>query len=382
MSLVKIILLSASVVSLSACSSLKTWLPSSGPSKSVVEDSAADNSLIEVIPLNGDVVSKINASSQQQLFSEVFGKATRDYLVQPGDVLEIHVWEASPALLFGTTSFPGMAGSSGSRSSVIPEQMVNQEGLINVPFAGPIRAQGKTLKSIESDILSAIRGKANFPQVMVRMTKNTTSTVTVVGEVNNSTLLPLTPKGERVLDAIASAGGVKQPINKVTLQLSRESKSHTIPLETVIRDSKQNILLQRGDVLTAYFQPFSFTSLGASGKNEEIMFEANGITLAQALGRMGGLQDNRANAKGVFIFRFEDPTAANRSQVRTQDGKVPVIYQVDMTNPGTYFLAQSFNLKNKDVIYVSNAPAAELQKFLNIIVSVVYPLVNVGVINK
>lgn len=217
---------------------------------------------------------------------------------------------------------------------------------------------------------------------MVRMTKNTTSTVTVVGEVNNSTLLPLTPKGERILDAIASAGGVKQPINKVTLQLSRDSKSHTIPLEKVIRDSKQNILLQRGDVLTAYFQPFSFTSLGASGKNEEIMFEANGITLAQALGRMGGLQDNRANAKGVFIFRFEEPTVANKSQVRTQDGKVPVIYQVDMTNPGTFFLAQSFNLKNKDVVYVSNAPAAELQKFLNIIVSVVYPLVNVGVINK
>ena len=381
MSRLKVLLLTVSMASLTACSSLKTWLPSSGPSTSVVEASSSDNALIEVIPLNGDVVSKINASSKQQLFSEVFDKATRDYLVQPGDVLEIHVWEASPALLFGATSFAGMAGSSGSRSSVIPEQMVNQEGAINVPFAGPIRAQGKTLKSIETDILTAIRGKANFPQVMARMTKNTTSTVTVVGEVNNSTLLPLTPKGERVLDAIAGAGGVKQPINKVTLQLSRDSKSHTIPLETVIRDSKQNILLQRGDVLTAYFQPFSFTSLGASGKNEEIMFEANGITLAQALGRMGGLQDNRANAKGVFIFRFEEPTATNKSRVRTQDGKVPVIYQVDMTNPGTYFLAQSFNLKNKDVVYVSNAPAAELQKFLNIIVSIVYPLVNVGIVN-
>ena len=192
MSGLKVLLLTISMASLTACSSLKTWLPSSGPSTAVVKASSSDNSLIEVIPLNGDVVSKINASSQQQLFSEVFGKATRDYLVQPGDVLEIHVWEASPALLFGTTSFPGMAGSSGSRSSVIPEQMVNQDGAINMPFAGPIRAQGKTLKNIETDILTAIRGKANFPQVLVRMTKNTTSTVTVVGEVNNSTLLPLT----------------------------------------------------------------------------------------------------------------------------------------------------------------------------------------------
>jgi len=379
MKVFKVLFVSLCIPALSGCSVLSNWLPSSGPSTSSVQNAAIDDSVIEVIPLNGEVISKINASSKQQLFSEVFGNATRDYLIRPGDVLEINVWEASPPLLFGGASFPGVAGSSGSRNSVIPEQMVNQDGLIYMPFAGAIKAQGKTLAQIESEILLAIRGKANFPQVMVRMSKNT-SAVTVVGEVNNSTMLPLTPKGERVLDAIASAGGVKQPINKVTLQLSRESKSHTIALETVIKDAKQNIVLQRGDVLTAYFQPFSFTSLGATGKNEEIQFEANGITLAQALGRMGGILDNRANAKGVFIFRFEDPTLAQHSKARTPDGKVPVIYQVDMTNPSTYFLAQSFNLKNKDVVYVSNAPSVELQKFLNILISVVYPLVNVGII--
>lgn len=375
----KVLFVALWIPALAGCSALSNWLPSSGPSTSSVKNAAIDDSVIEVIPLNGEVISKINTSSKQQLFSEVFGNATRDYLIRPGDVLEINVWEASPPLLFGGASFPGVAGSSGSRNSVIPEQMVNQDGLIYMPFAGAIKAQGKTLTQLESEILLAIRGKANFPQVMVRMSKNT-SAITVVGEVNNSTMLPLTPKGERILDAIASAGGVKQPINKVTLQLSRESKSHTIALETVIKDAKQNIVLQRGDVLTAYFQPYSFTSLGATGKNEEIQFEANGITLAQALGRMGGILDNRANAKGVFIFRFEDPALAQHSKARTSDGKVPVIYQVDMTNPSTYFLAQSFNLKNKDVVYVSNAPSVELQKFLNILISVVYPLVNVGII--
>lgn len=379
MKLYKVLFVALCIPAFAGCSVLSNWLPSSGPSTGSVQSAAIDDSVIEVIPLSGDVISKINANSKQQLFSEVFGNATRDYLIRPGDVLEINVWEASPPLLFGGATFPGVAGSSGSRNSVIPEQMVNQDGLIYMPFAGAIKAQGKTLAQLEAEILLAIRGKANFPQVMVRMSKNT-SAVTVVGEVNNSTMLPLTPKGERVLDAIASAGGVKQPINKVTLQLSRESKSHTIALETVIKDSKQNIMLQRGDVLTAYFQPYSFTSLGATGKNEEILFEANGITLAQALGRMGGIQDNRANAKGVFIFRFEDPALAQQSKARTPDGKVPVIYQVDMTNPSTFFLAQSFNLKNKDVVYVSNAPSVELQKFLNILISVVYPLVNVGVI--
>jgi polysaccharide export outer membrane protein len=138
-----------------------------------------------------------------------------------------------------------------------------------------------------------------------------------------------------------------------------------------------------GDVVTAMYQPLSFTVLGATGKNEEQNFEAQGITLAQALARSGGLQDARADAQGVFIFRFEDPDAVdwiNKPQL-TPDGKVPVIYRVDLKNPTTFFVAQSFPMKNKDVMYVSNAPAAELQKFLNILTSVVYTVatpVNLG----
>jgi polysaccharide export outer membrane protein len=62
-------------------------------------------------------------------------------------------------------------------------------------------------------------------------------------------------------------------------------------------------------VVTALFQPYSFTALGATGANAEIAFEATGITLAQALGRAGGLQDQRADVRGAFLFRLEDPRA-------------------------------------------------------------------------
>jgi polysaccharide biosynthesis/export protein len=37
---------------------------------------------------------------------------------------------------------------------------------------------------------------------------------------------------------------------------------------------------------------------------------------------------------------------------------------------------QSFPVQNKDVLYVSNAPAADLQKFLNLVFSVVYPVIS------
>jgi polysaccharide export outer membrane protein len=178
-----------------------------------------------------------------------------------------------------------------------------------------------------------------------------------------------------LLDALATSGGVRQPVNKMTLQLTRGSTVQSLPLQMIIQDPKQNILLQPGDVITALYQPLSFTVLGATGKNEEINFETQGISLAQALARSGGLNDARADARGVFIFRFEDERMliAPASSAITPDGKVPVIYQVDLRDPGSFFVTQSFTVQNGDVLYVANAPAAELQKFMNIVVSAFYP---------
>ena len=101
------------------------------------------------------------------------------------------------------------------------------------------------------------------------------------------------------------------------------------------------------------------------------------------MARAGGLQSNVADARAVFIFRLEDDTALHWTHPpqTTPDGKVPVIYQVDLRDPASFFVAQNFPMDNKDVIYVSDAPAADLQKFLNIIVSVIYPLVNAGIVS-
>jgi polysaccharide export outer membrane protein len=151
-------------------------------------------------------------------------------------------------------------------------------------------------------------------------------------------------------------------------------------LDAVISDPRQNIALQPGDIVTALTLSQSFTVLGAANRNEEINFEASGISLAQALGRVGGLQDNRSDARGVFIFRFENQEVLGnlaQSAYRTPDGKIPVIYRVDMKNPSTFFVAQRFPLQDKDVLYIANANGTELQKFLNLVLSGLYPIFNI-----
>lgn len=366
-----------SALLLGGCTSTSSFLSSSGPTTSGVNDSKQvnENNAIQIVDVNDNVARRLVDANKQAKFSEAFGaKTSSNYFVGAGDAIEVSIWEAPPATLFGSGLSDSKAGGSTSRVNTFPEQVVQSNGMINIPFAGQITAAGKSLQEIENEIIKRLHGKANQPQVLVRLTRNTSANVTVVGEVTNSARMPLSPRGERLLDALAAAGGVRQPVNKMTMQVTRGDVVRAMPLERVILDPKQNIVLQPGDVITAMYQPLSFTVLGATGKNEEQNFEAQGISLAQALARAGGLQDARADAQGVFIFRFEDQDAVEwKSKPNiTPDGKVPVIYRVDLKNPATFFVAQGFPIRNKDVLYVSNAPAAEMQKFLNIVTSSIF----------
>lgn len=367
---------------LTACAG---FLSSIGPSRrQIVEAGRASKLLaaIQVVDIDDAVTRRLREQRALHLFSETLGKPqVTQRVVGPGDVLEVSIWEAAPATLFGNPfSAPTTVGvpPTSSHATTLPDQPVDDHGDIYVPFAGRVPAAGRTLEAIEDDITARLQKKANQPEVLVRMTRNLSSNATVVGEVTNSTRVPLLPGNERLLDAIAAASGVRQPVTKMTIQITRDNHVYSLPLETIIRDPRQNIILRPGDVVTALYQPYSFTALGATGKNEEINFESQGITLAQALARSGGLIDARSNARGVFLFRFEPLNALpwpREPVIATQDGLVPTVFRLDLSDPQSFFLMQSFPIENKDVLYVSNAPANELQKALNLLFTVAYPVI-------
>lgn len=358
----------------------------SGPSGKAVRNAAAMDGRIKLVELTEPVARRVMAVQQRASLAEALGDAPlRGTVVGPGDILDVAIWEAPPAALFGTSVIDTRLSSglpAVAKSADIPQQMVDGEGRITVPFIGSISVTGRTPRDVAREIAARLSGKANDPQVIVRIAENQAAQVTVVGDVVNSRHVSLTTKGERLLDALASAGGVRQPVDKMTIQITRGGKVATQPLSAVIRDPLQNIRLGANDVVTALYQPYSFQALGAFGINAEVNFEATGLTLAQALGRIGGLQDNRADIKGVFIFRLEDPAVLDpelaASAPTTPDGKIPVIYRVDMANPATFFVAQGFPIQNRDVLYVSNAPLVDIQKFVNVVSSMAFSVVSVG----
>lgn len=329
---------------------------------------------IEVVHVGTDTATRFRAPPAPPAFAEVLtGARPIGTVVGVGDALEVSIWEAPPATLFGAGPTETRIASpiATSRPTTLPELVVGPDGTITVPFAGQVPAAGRPLHDIELDITRRLRGRANAPQVLARLTRNATATVTVVGDVTQSARLPLTPRGERLLDALAQAGGVKAPVNLTTIQVTRGGRSYRMALSDIIERGENNIVLAKDDVVTALFQPYSFTVLGAAGRNDEIRFEAMGITLSQALGRIGGLQDGRANPRGVFIFRWEPATTPG-------DPDRPVIYSFDLKDPAVYFLVTQFRMQDRDLLYITNSPVAELQRFVGIVSQTILPAATVA----
>jgi len=129
----------------------------------------------------------------------------------------------------------------------------------------------------------------------------------------------------------------------------------------------------------------------------QIQFDAATVSLAEAVARVGGLDDARANPEAVFLFRFERPVNAQTLGIvpagsvpavsspvipGTVAQGVPVIYQVNMRNPQTFFAMQQFPMQDKDLIYIANAPTVQIYKFLQLIYTFTTPAITARAVTQ
>jgi polysaccharide biosynthesis/export protein len=160
----------------------------------------------------------------------------------------------------------------------------------------------------------------------------------------------------------------------------------TIPMETLVSDPGENIYVWPGDVITLFRDPQTFSVFGATVNNVDVPFGADRLNLAQAIAKAGGLQDARADPEGVFLFRFEPPKVVQALGVTalsaSSSGPTPVLYHLNLRQVASYFLAKRFPMQDEDIIYVSNAPMAELQKFFTLIGSISGPVISGAVLTR
>lgn len=361
-------------------------LPSAGPQRSDIaeQEQPRDAASFRLIDLSREALAA-EARRPQPGFAERFGSAAPAPLrVDVGDRLSVEIWEAGSTTLFSRApiSASGVEASPSARNVTLADQSVDLDGTVTLPFAGRVAVLGLDQQGVEQALTQALAGKAARPQVIVHI-RSESKAVTVIGDVSAGARVPLTARGERLLDVLAAVGGVRVPSYEARLQLTRNGESHDLPLLRVLQDPRQNIVMQPGDLLVATRQPQSFTAFGATGRNAQIEFGAEQVSLIEAVAKTGGLLDNRADPRGVYLLRYEPRALLESAQaVPAADpaDEVRVIYRLDMSQADSYFLAQRFTMRDRDILYVSSAPANQLQKFLELIGLVTQPVIQGAVI--
>ena len=348
-----------------------TGLPGTGPgAKSILEGGTVvdrkESFDYQVLKVDIGVVDTLNRSQPLGFVGSIDelpgGAASGNIGV--GDTVAVTIYESATGGLFSTTDALG----NGSKSITLPPQQVDSSGRISVPYAGRIKAAGRSTTDVQRSIEGGLKNLAIEPQAIVTVTQNASRFVTVSGEVGQGGRFPLNPRGDRVLDAVGLAGGPKNAAHQIYVRLSRGKKSAVIRMSELVSKPQENILLAPGDQLFLYREPKRITFLGATAKNSSVEMETEDVTLSDALGQASGLLDDRSDPKGLFVFRFEDAKVMRQLGLDAPDsGVAPVVYNIDFSNAQGVFLTQAFRVRDKDIVYVSNAPTTDLEKFLKLV---------------
>ncbi|BAK84252.1 capsule polysaccharide export protein [Komagataeibacter medellinensis NBRC 3288] len=379
---------------LAGCNSL----PDSGPTEAQVNQAQRNpkkNTVgYGIVQISPDLITLLDSESPALFSSLDIDNTSIDHgkndTVGPGDVLQVSVYEVGSSLFSASSVTMAASSSSGtgtlpatSSSSTLPPVVVDGEGNILVPFSGEIHVAGMTTNQVADAILTRLKQKSQSPQVVVRIVADIANSVMVYGEVRMPSRIPLTPNRERILDVIALAGGedhTSQSDEDYTIRLIRNGRIAELPLKMIENDPAQNILMQPGDRVQVIFQPRTFSVFGATGHITQTRFTLPTLSMAEAMARLGGPLDSRADPNAVYVFRYEKADILRRLglPIDNDASVAPVVYQLDMMNPSNYFLAQRFMMHNRDLIYVANASSNKFYKFFNLITTIVSPGMSAG----
>ncbi len=298
-----------------------------------VEELAANVTVVQLTADNiGDYSTLRNLSGPRTTLPGVGGW---NYKVDVGDILDIVVWD-NPEL-----NMP--AGSS--RSAAESGLRVQADGSFFYPYVGQVQARGLTPEAIRADLSTRLAKFITDPQIEVRVAAYNSQAVSVTGEVAQPSRQPLTATPLTLLDAISAAGGLTEDADPRNVTIRRGGRSYTVDMEAFLQNGigANNPVLINGDVVSVgrLAQQEAYL-LGQIVKPSTIDLTRENVTLTQALTRVGGLREDQADARGIFVFR-DLPAGI-------------FVYQLDASNPTAFLLGTRFVVLPQDVIYVTTAP--------------------------
>ncbi|MER0237067.1 polysaccharide biosynthesis/export family protein [Fulvimarina sp. MAC8] len=366
------------VVLLAGCSQTpRSFFASDGPSPSAITEAA--------MPVTGEKIPVVdlfeaqaymypeppshsgmgpNGATSEGSLSGLRGKGRDVTRLREGDTVSVTIFDSGEEGLFASTE---------SKRLDLGQFTVDSSGSVTLPFVGRQRVEGSTPAALQNQIVNGLRGSAVNPQAVVSVVDKPSAMITVDGEVASPGLFPVTTSTMKVLDVIAQAGGAKSSAAETTVTVERGGHRATASLETVLASRAQNIAVYPGDRVfleTAESQEASFSAFGAFKNVGTFTFETGDLTLAEAVGKAGGLQDDKADPLNLYLFRTQKLPVGGVSYVsKSTDAPAsadrPIIVRVNLKDPANFIYMQNFAMKDHDLLYVGDATSVDLAKYFH-----------------
>ena len=340
-----------------AAFTLAACAPADGPTVGGVKRNARAQD-IPIVALSPEVIAAIGTQPRPAGLSRLGHRRFRADVINPGDAIEVAILDSGEE---------GMLTAGSIDRADLGTFVVSPSGTISLPFIGGLNVAGQTTAFVQSLIAARLRERSLDPQAAVTVVREPTDVVTVQGTVVAAGALPLTARGERVLDAVAQAGGAEGDPAVTTVTVLRGSGSATGLLADIRRDPSQNVPLQPGDTVVVGGGESSILADGAVNGPGAISFVPGGLSLQDAVAQAGGLSASRAQARSVFVFRRQ--AAGESFLLQQRDGAVrpvfgDVIVRADFNDPKDQLEAGEFQMRDGDVLYVGERPLARFGRIL------------------
>jgi polysaccharide export outer membrane protein len=213
-------------------------------------------------------------------------------------------------------------------------------------------------------ITDLLDGQTPDPQIEVRREAGTGATVSILGGVGGQGVYPIDASSRRLTGMLASAGGITLEPSVVKITVRRGVDVGAIWFQDLLDNPANDIPLRAGDKIVLEKDERFFISMGTTGQRR-ISFETHNPTVLEALAAVGGLRATSSNASGIFVFREEPASIANRVLGRSDlTGPQQFAYLVDLTSQSSMLVAGKFPIRDEDTIYVTEAPYVKWRTLL------------------
>ncbi len=266
-----------------------------------------------------------------------------NYVVGPQDILRITVW-----------NHPELTNPSGTANE-LSGRVVNSDGTFYFPYVGRVQAAGRTVGDIRETLTRGLGGILKNPQIDVSVLQYRSQRVFVAGEVRTPGAIPITDVPVNIVDAIAAAGGLGPEADLSKVTVTRGDRSFELDLYSLYYegDASRNTRLQSGDIINVPERRFNKVFvLGEAFRPGSIVMPRGRMSLAEALGDSGGVNPLTANSGQIYV-------------IRSGENNRPQIFHLNAETADALVVADRFELRARDVVYIDAAKIARFARVVN-----------------